>query len=134
MPLADRGPQAERTIDMNPRLGSVRDPAGRLEGIEHAGVEVACLQAHDRRRAFAFAQPLLERAHLDPARIVGLHVNDGVGADAEQARERRIDSWRFSVVRMRSGGAPDRPLASTSQPRSRSSLWRAEASAVVCAI
>ena len=29
------------------------------------------------------------------------------------------------VVRMRSGGAPDRPLASTSQPRSRSSLWRA---------
>ena len=86
MAVACRDPKAEGAVDMHPGLRRMRDRTSPRERVEDARVQIARLQPDDDGVFARRAQRRLELADLDAAGIVGAHIVDRLGADAEQAR------------------------------------------------
>jgi hypothetical protein len=98
---------------------ALRERDERLERIERTRVDLPGLQNDDRRNLRLGLQPFPQ----------------AVGQQAPGGIDRNVDEpCRAELATRRIGGAPERPLCSTSQPRAARSAWRAAARQVTCAI
>src|SRR4051812_42775338 len=77
-------PEAEGAVDMDPGARRMGEGAGALERIEGAGIEIARLQADDRRAIAGALQRRCQRRELDRTEIVAGKDLDRGSADAEQ--------------------------------------------------
>ena len=112
------GPQAEGAVDVHPGAMAVRQRDQCGEVVVGADVQVAGLQQHDGRRiAHPVARPV--RASPAPAGRPGRPAGRRSPRVPRPSRRaaRVMLPWYWSLLRMRIGGAPNRPSRSTSQPR-----------------
>ena len=73
VPVARRGrrPEAERAVDVKPRVVLARETGDLAERIERAGIHVPCLRADDERTARLGSQPIPQRVRQHAALAVG---------------------------------------------------------------
>jgi hypothetical protein len=84
IPRARRRPQPESAIHMHPSAGGVGELAGFGEGIEGSRVEIAGLQADDRRVLWRLLERLRKRLQPETRAVVTGNRLDRLGAKAEQ--------------------------------------------------
>ena len=106
-PAAGSGPEAEGAVDVDPRPSRLRKLARLGERVERAAVELAGLQADDRRRLGVTVELGLERGQGDATRVVRRDLDDRIGADAEKPQgsvDRRMAELRGEYANRRGAG------------------------------
>src|SRR3954471_16371862 len=84
MSRACRGPQTERTVDMNPGIATARDRDQFGEAIEGSDIEVAGVEHEDGRLFAVRLQGLRQRLGREPALCIAGQGRHGALAEAQQ--------------------------------------------------
>ena len=110
---ARRGPEAEGAVDVDPGAAVVRDGDRRLEVVEGARVDLAGLDADDRR-GIVRREDVAEQLDPHPALVVDRD-DFSCAPPMPSSRSARVSvMWRFAPTTTRSGGAPARPRSGRS--------------------